>query len=261
MGEDMDVDLENNGLLDALLEQLAESKGCDEDSLRELKTMLDAIRMAADSESDLDIFFEDCEDEMSEVLNDALYREDELGPAATQCAELLDIVYSGIAAFNGNVEVVLATNPHRSEELTEHLMESEYTWETYGTTQALARNTQRVDLLRRLATSSDTSTRYEVADNPNTPPDVLSELASDIDFSDSHWYNRNELASFIQIAVATNTNTDRKTLDGFVDGRYSFTSDQLEAVRGWKVLDDQDLMELQASLKRIAEERISNQSV
>ena len=257
----MDVDLDDDGLLDVLLEKMAESKACNEASLSNLKTLLDSIHKAADSESDLDIFFEDCEDEISEILNDALYREAELGPAATQCAELLDIVYSGIAAFNGNVEVVLATNPHRSEELTEHLMKSEYTWETYGTTQALARNTQRVDLLRRLATSSDTSTRYEVADNPNTPPDVLSELASDIDFSDSHWYNRNELASFIQIAVATNTNTDRKTLDGFVDGRYSFTSDQLEAVRGWKVLDDQDLMELQASLKRIAEERISNQSV
>lgn len=253
--------MDEEQFIEDLLARLASAKACDADSVGSLSALLESLEeIAAHIDVDPELLLEGIEDEVSVLLNDAQWLEDQIGPAATSCPELLRLVNGRLACFNQNLEVVLATNPHSPDDVLEQLMESDFAWEEYGTTQAIARNSSRPDFLQRLAASSEGSTRFEVAANVNTPPQILAKLAGDRGFSESLWYCGNGLMSFIQVAVARNPRTDQETLRGFARGDFMFSASDLEGAMGWELLNDIELGELHDLVKHTAIKRIEEDS-
>jgi hypothetical protein len=128
-----------------------------------------------------------CE-EVHEIINDSDWRSDEVGKNCVVDPEILRQLYPILTKIDENTELVFATNPHTPPEILEELSESTYDWEEDGTASALARNTDKEALLRKLAANPDPSVRFSVAENPKTPQDVLQLLASDEHFSEHMLY-------------------------------------------------------------------------
>ncbi len=126
--------------------------------------------------------------EVNEIINDSDWRSDEVGPNCVTDPELLENLFPILTSIDENVEVVFATNPHTPIDLQHKLSDSSYSWEEDGTASALARNTTHEEILTKLATNSDPSIRYSVAENRNTPINVLLNLAQDEEFSEHMLY-------------------------------------------------------------------------
>ena len=253
------MDFDDDQIFDEIVIRLRSARTCNAETLDELRGFLQELdEFAAEVDEDaISEVFDDSEDDLSFALNDSDWRSDQIGPQATRCAELLDLVYTHLAKFNENIEVILATNPFISQELAETLSKSNFRWEEDGTAQALARNTSDSQILRQLADSQNNSTRYAVAANPNTPSDLLAKMASDVDISDSLWISGKSLESFIQVAIANNPSTPLTTLNGFTQGEFDFSLQDFENAHGFQLIQEQDLADLRRVLAEIAHRRLS----
>jgi len=247
-------------LLDELLDRLQAAGGCDALELNNLRIFLEQMDELVSNEDEdaVSEVFADSEEDFSLVLNDAEWRGNRIGPKATQCLELLDLVDKHLTKFNENIEVILATNPFISPALMERLSQSRFRWEEDGTTQTLARNTENELVLRQLANLDDNSTRYAVAANLHTPSDVLAQLAHDVDVSDSIWFSGSVLNSFIQTAVVGNPRTSPEILTAFASGELNFSLEDFENSHGSQLLTEQDLFDLSMYLAETARTRLSD---
>jgi hypothetical protein len=191
---------------------------------------------------------------VSEIVNDADFRSDELGENATTNPEILTLLFESVMKYDENVGVVLATNTHTPLEILEKLAEWDYSWEEDSVTNALARNTDKVEILRKLATHEEGSTRFSVAENKLTPSDVLEALADSNDCSD-HLINMNRYGdhdftffqSMVKYAVLTNPMTPMSTIDKFLDGTNHF---EQEGVLQYS--SDEEINDLNAQLLKLA---------
>lgn len=128
-----------------------------------------------------------CE-EVHEIINDSDWRSDEVGKKCVADPEILRQLYPILTKIDKNTELVFATNPHTPLEILEELSDSTYDWEEDGTASALARNTDKEPLLKKLAVDPDPSVRFSVAENPKTPQEILQLLAADEFFSEHMLY-------------------------------------------------------------------------
>lgn len=250
-------DLDTDQLLETVLGKVRAAASCNESALQELKTLLEGIDEANSNDEDLLDWCEEAEEEFNLILNDAEWRSAHVGPKATQCPELLILIFDYVVKYNENLEVVLASNPFIPEDLSQKLANSDFRWEEDGTTQTLARNTPREAVLRLLAESQDNSTRYAVAANEFTPPDVLALLARDVDISDSQWLTTGgNHMSFIQAAVVRNPQTGSDILHAFAAQQMNFSLEDFEQRHGYQLLVEQDLVNLREFLVQEAEQRV-----
>jgi len=239
---------------------IRKSISCDEKALDNLDTLLSRVirKVRADEIEPIDVeTFVDLEEDLSLILNDAGFRNEDLGPNATKCQRLLELIYKRLVPFNENFEVVLALNPSLPDAIISKLIKSEFAWEEDGTTQALARATKDPAVLRKLSNSSENSTRYEVAANPLCPPDVLKKLAKDVEISDSLWFCNQGLESFIQVAVIRNSNTPTSVIEGFLTDEHHFSEQDFVSSHGWSLVSDGGLDALRAFLATEARNRLN----
>jgi hypothetical protein len=256
----IDIDYESEDLSELVFGLIREAISCDAKSLDDLETLMSRVIRKVRSD-DLEPFeietFIDLEDELSLILNDTGFRNENAGSNATNCQRLLHIVHKKLLPFNENFEVVLALNPFLPEAIAEKLSKSEFAWEEDGTTQALARATKNPAILTKLSKSKDNSTRYEVALNPCSPSDILEKLAKDVEISDSFWYCNQGLESFIQVAVVRNLNTPRAVIEGFLTDKYFFSEQDFVKSHGWNLVSDGGLAELRTLLAKEASLRLA----
>lgn len=219
-------DVDEESLRENLIELVIEAKSCKPDDLRSLENYLIHIKSytehLGESGESTEVLI-DLEEDLAEILNDANFREDSVGPNATQCEDLLRLIYNYIAIDNVNSQVLLACNPFIPMDLLEELILSEDYWEEDGTQQALARTRTDPWTLEKLSQSTQEMTRYEVAFNTSTPPEILEELVGDrgqcnwqveeIKFGEVSKYR-----GFIRWAVIQNHNTPKVALYQVVNG-------------------------------------------
>lgn len=253
--EDFDEEL----AIEELLKLVRSAQECDKGALATLESHLRMIKSyarALEAEGEFTELMLDLEGEFSIILNDSNFR-DECGLNANKCSELFELVLKYCCPLNENIEVVLALNKFIPISVVKKLEKSVFSWEEDGTTQALARTTNDPALLKRLAKSRENSTRYEVAVNTCTPPEVLSELIQDYDISDSFWYCRAGLpTSLIQYAVVSNPCTPKSTLAEVVSGKHKFTALQFADVHGFSLFDSEDELEINKSVIAKADEML-----
>jgi hypothetical protein len=180
-----------------------------------------------DPEATFSEYFDVVCEGVSEIVNDSDFRSDELGDKATSNIEILTVLFESVMEYDENLGVVLATNIHTPIEILEKLSESGYSWEEDGVTNALARNTISLEILRKLATNEEGSTRFSVAQNELTPIELLETLASDNGYSRHLLFmTKLEIFPFIQstvkYAVVTNPRTPAAIIEQFSTGGYSF---------------------------------------
>jgi len=167
---------------------------------------------------------------VSEIVNDSDFRSDELGENASSNTEILTILYESVMEYDENLGVVLATNIHTPFEILEKLSDSDYSWEEDGVTNALARNTINIEILQKLSTNEEGSTRFSVAQNKLTPIEIIETLADDNDYS-RHLLFMNKFEEFpfirstVKYAVLTNPRTPATIVAQFSTGGYSFKSE------------------------------------
>jgi hypothetical protein len=253
--EDFDEEL----AIEELLNLVKSAKSCDKGALASLELHLKSIKSyvrALEADDEFTELMLDLEDEFSTILNDSNFR-DECGSNASKCPELFELVHKYCCPLNENIEVVLALNKFIPVSVVKKLEKSDFSWEEDGTTQALARTTNDPELLKRLAKSEENSTRYEVALNQSTPPEVLSKLVHDCDISDSFWYCGNGFpTSLIQYAVVSNPCTPHAILAEVVSGGHKFTALQFADVHGFSLFNSKDELEINKSVMAKAEEML-----
>lgn len=187
----------------------------------------------------------DSEWTLSEIINDSEFRSDNVGENACKDPVILDLVYDHLAAFNENIEVVLATNPYISEELLQKLAKSEFEWEEDGTRQALARNRSEAFVLELLARIENPNVQYAVARNANTPKSVLESLVEST--GQCNWQIEEILfgevsayKGFVRYAVITNHNCPRSAIErvtsGSVTSLGSEVDKEMKRVAGLQIL-------------------------
>lgn len=223
-----------------LLDLMKKAKTCDKGVLATLEVNLKKLKThsrAQEIEMGYTEVLLDLEDDFAKILN------------GNKCAELFELVFKYCCPINENIEVVLAGNEFIPLSIVKKLEKSTYSWESEGTTQTLARITTDSNLLTRLAKSKENSTRYEVAANKSTPPEVLSKLVKDYDISNSFWYCNNGFpTSLIQYAVISNPSTSEEILHEVISGKYKITTTKFEAVHGWSLFKAEDEFEINASV-------------
>lgn len=229
-------------------------------ALREFMESFEAACAKADLDSSTvfsDYFDIVCEG-VSEIVNDSDFRSDELGDNATSNAEILTVLFESVMEYDENVGVVLATNTHTPIEILEKLAEWDYSWEEDSVTNALARNTDNVELLRKLAVNEEGSTRFSVAENKLTPADVLEKLADDNDCSFHllymNKYSDNDFTFFhsmVKYAVLTNPMTPMSTIDRFLSGAHNFRQEG-----ELKNSSSDEINDLNSQLLRLAKEEL-----
>jgi hypothetical protein len=257
----IDFDYESEELNQLVFGLIRSASSCDEKALDDLETLMGRVnrKIRADGLEAMEVeTFIDLEEELSLILNDTGFRNEEAGPNATNCPRLLEIVYKKLVPFNENFEVVLAVNPFLPETIANKLIKSEFAWEEDGTTQALARATKNPAILQKLSKSWENSTRFEVAANPSCPPEVLEKLAKDVEISDSFWYCNYGIESFIQVAVVRNLNTPTSVVEGFLTGKYSFSEEDFIESHGWSLVSNGGLDELRTLLATEASKRLKS---
>ena len=234
-----------------LLILMKKAKSCDKRVLSALEVNLKKLK-AYSGVQEIEIGYSeillDLEDQFAKILNGAgLHKKTTKN--ANRCPELFELVFKYCCPLNQNIEVVLARNEFIPPSLVKRLEKSTYGWESEGTTQVLARVTTDSNLLKRLAKSKENSTRYEVAANKSTPPEVLSKLVKDYDISDSFWYCNNGFpTSLIQYAVISNPSTPKEILHEVISGKYKITTTKFEAAHGRLVFEVEDEFEINASV-------------
>jgi len=253
--EDFDEEL----AIEELLKLVKSAQTGDKVALAALESHLKTIKSyvrALEAEDEFTELMVELEDEFSMILNDSNFR-DECGLNASKCSGLFELVLKYCCPLNENIEVVLALNKFIPMSVIKKLEKSDFSWEEDGTTQALARTTNDPELLKRLAKSKENSTRYEVAVNQSTPPEVLSKLIRDYDISDSFWYCRAGIpTSLIQYAVVSNPCTPKVTLAEVVSGGHKFTALEFADVHGFSLFDSEDELEINKSVIAKAEEML-----
>lgn len=193
---------------------------------------------------------------VSEIVNDSDFRSDELGENATSNTEILTILYESVMEYDENLGVVLATNTHTPFEILEKLSDSDYSWEEDGVTNALARNTISVEILKRLASNEEGSTRFSVAQNKLTPIEIIETLSDDNGYSRHLLFmNKFEDYPFIQstvkYAVVTNPLTPATIVGQFSRGGYSFRKEgDLQS------LPSEELDDLNLQLVKLAKNKL-----
>ncbi len=202
--------------LERLLKAIAEGEGV----FDEFEKLLQEI---SESEQSWEIL-EDSQLEIYYLVNDAEWRSDEIGEGAIKDPRVFELLYKYICPEYEDIEVVLASSPFCPPSVIAQLEKSDYSWEEDGTTQALARNQSDPLLLTRLSQSEDSSTRYYVAENQATPPEVLAVLAADNEVSHSlfHMYRydsdpTSHCRTYIRHAVAENPKTPIEVLKAMRD--------------------------------------------
>ncbi len=227
------------------------AKTCDKKLLAALEANLKELKAyskAQETENGYTEILLDLEDQFAKILNGAgLYKK--TSKNANKCAELFELVFKYCCPLNKNIEIVLAGNEFIPSSIVAKLEKSTYSWESEGTTQTLARITTDSKLLKRLANSKENSTRYEVAANSFTSPEVLSKLIKDYDISDSLWYCNNGFpTSLIQYAVISNPSTPKEILQEVISGKYMITTAKFKAIHGTSLFDSEDELEINASV-------------
>ncbi len=222
--------------------------------LREFMQSFEAAcaKAGQDSSNVFSEYFDIVCEGVSEIVNDSDFRSDELGENATTNTEILTLLFESVMEYDENVGVVLATNIHTPFEILEKLAEWEYSWEEDSVTSALARNTDKVEILRKLATHEEGSTKYSVAENKLTPADVLQALADSNDCSFHLLYmNKYEDFSFFQstvkYAVITNPMTPMSSIDQFISGAHNFRQEG-----DLKTSSNEEIDDLNAQLLKLA---------
>jgi hypothetical protein len=222
--------------------------------LREFMQSFEAAcaKAGQDSSNVFSEYFDIVCEGVSEIVNDSDFRSDELGENATTNTEILTLLFESVMEYDENVGVVLATNIHTPFEILEKLAEWEYSWEEDSVTNALARNTDKVEILRKLATHDEGSTKYSVAENKLTPVDVLQVLADSNDCSFHLLYmNKYEDFNFFQstvkYAVITNPMTPMSTIDQFISGAHNFRQEG-----DLKTSSNEEIDDLNAQLLKLA---------
>jgi hypothetical protein len=173
-----------------LLRDIAKNKIPVEELKKFMKTIEDECE---EEELDVSEFLEEvfldliCE-EVYQILNDSDWRSDEVGPECVTDPELLRELYPILTGIDTNVEIVFASNPNTPIDILNELSNSTFSWEEDSTAGALARNAVDQSLLKKLGADSDSSVRYCVAENPNTPTSLLEELSQDMGFSEHMLY-------------------------------------------------------------------------
>lgn len=200
---------------------------------------------------------------VSEIVNDSDFRSDELGENATTDPEFLTALYDSLIEYDENVGVVLATNIHTPLEVLEKLTESTCSWEEDGVTNALARNTNNVEILRKLASNEEGSTRFSVAENTFTPIEIIETLADDNEYSDHLIYmNKYEDFPFIQstvkYAVLSNPQTPARVVEQFSLGGYCFKAEGAVQTLSTEELDDLNKQLVKISKDKLERLRFTN---
>jgi len=223
-------------------------------ALREFMQSFEAActKAGLDSSSVFSEYFDIVCEGVSEIVNDSDFRSDELGENATTNPEILTLLFESVMEYDENVGVVLATNIHTPLEILGKLAEWDYSWEEDSVTNALARNTDKVEILRKLATHDEGSTKYSVAENKLTPADVLKVLADSNDCSFHLLYmNKYEDFNFFQstvkYAVITNPMTPMSTIDQFIGGAHNFRQEG-----DLKTSSNEEIDDLNAQLLKLA---------
>jgi hypothetical protein len=214
------------------------------------------IKAELDPQATFSDYFDVACEGVSEIVNDSDFRSDELGENATSNTEILTILYESVMEYDENLGVVLATNIHTPLEILEKLSESDYSWEEDGVTNALARNTINVEILKKLSTNEEGSTRFSVAQNKLTPIEIIETLADDNDYS-RHLLFMNKFEEFpfiqstVKYAVLTNPRTPATIVAQFSTGGYSFKPEgNLQNVR------TEELDDLNTQLVKLAKDEI-----
>ena len=215
------------------------------------------IKEELDPQATFSDYFDVVCEGVSEIVNDSDFRSDELGENATTNSEVLRILYESVMEYDENLGVVLATNPHTPLEILEELSESTYSWEEDGVTNALARNTTNVEILKKLSTNEEGATRFSVAQNRLTPIEIIEALADDNEYSRHLLYmNKFETFPFIQstvkYAVLTNQRTPATIVEKFSTGGYSFKAEGDLQRNSSEELDD-----LNSQLVKLAKEEMN----
>ena len=234
-----------------LLNLMKKAKTCDKGVLAALEVNLKKLKeysLAQEKEMGYAEVLLDLEDQFAKILNGAGLHE-KTTKNANKCAELFELVFKYCCPLNENIEVVLAQNEFIPLSIVKKLEKSTYSWEWEGTTQVLARITTDANLLKRLAKSKENSTRYEVAANKSTSPEVLSKLVKDCDISNSLWYcNTGFPTSLIQYAVISNPSTPKEILHEVISGKYKITTTKFKAAHGRIIFKAEDEFEINESV-------------
>jgi hypothetical protein len=244
-----------------LLDLMKKAKTCDKDALTALEENLKKLKAYSrvqETENGYTEILLDLEDQFAKILNGAgLHKKTTKN--ANKCAELFELVFKYCCPLNENIEVVLAGNEFIPLSIVKKLEKSTYNWESEGTTQTLARITTDSSLLQRLARSKENSTRYEVAANKSTSPEVLAKLAKDYDISDSLWYcNIGFPTALIQYAVISNPSTPQEILHEVISGKYKITTTKFQAVHGWSLFEAEYELEINASVAAKAKKMLKD---
>lgn len=215
------------------------------------------IKEELDPQTTFSDYFDVVCEGVSEIVNDSDFRSDEVGENVTSNTELLAILYESVMEFDENLGVVLATNPHTPVKILEELSDSTYSWEEDGVTNALARNTTNVEILKKLSINEEGATRFSVAQNESTPLEIVEALADDNGYSRHLLFmNKFEAFPFIQstvkYAVLTNPRTPATVVAQFSSGRYSF-----KAIGDLQNLPAEELDDLNSQLVKIAEDEMA----
>jgi Asp-tRNA(Asn)/Glu-tRNA(Gln) amidotransferase C subunit len=219
--DEFEEEVERERLIELL--ELA-TLGSENLNLKKLEKQLkriDSYLQQMEDEGEDSEFYVDIAFDISPILNGVEFRTDEVSEDAIKSPEILSMVEKYVASRDENVEVVLATNPHLSEELKWSLAASEYEWEEDGTREALARNQDDPKLLEYLAEVGNVNVKHQVALNTLTPASVLDRLAEETEQCNFQMEEClfGELSTFRGYArwcVAQNPNTDTATLQRII---------------------------------------------
>ena len=214
-GSNFDEKIHPELLLDHLQRTVLDPTKANIQALEELLKRIDEY--IQDSEDYLEDFYQDFHVFASPILNGVEFRDDIVSDYATDSIEVLQLVSDYIVKSDENVEIILATNPHISENLKWNLAESEFEWEEDGTREALARNQNDPKLLSYLASVGNTNVRHQVALNHTTPAEVLDKLIEDTEqcnfqMEESLFGELTPYRGFARWCVAQNPSTDLATL-------------------------------------------------
>ena len=210
------------------------------------------IKKELDPQATFSEYFDVVCEGVSEIVNDSDFRSDEVGDNATTNSEILTILYESVMEYDENLGVVLATNIHTPLEVLEKLSDSDYSWEEDSVTNALARNTVNVEILKKLSVHEEGSTRFSVAQNSLTPIEIIETLADDNGYSRHLLFmNKFETFPFIQstvkYAVLTNPRTPATIVAQFSSGGNSF-----KAIGELQNVPTEELDDLNSQLVKLA---------
>ena len=173
-----------------------------------------------------------CE-EVNEIINDHEWRSDQIGPKAIKNPDTLRVLFENLIPIDQNIEVVFATNPYTPKDLLIKLCDSDFDWEEDSTTSALARNTSDQEILSKLLTNADQSTKFSLASNLSIPPEFFAILAQDEGFSNHklYWARFDGLGLLdcsVKFALLSNPNIPNGVLEKFVSGEFDFKDEKID---------------------------------